>query len=276
MIVCQILFCLRAARVWLSSFVQFDEWSDYLICILYLCLIFVWLDQLIVFDNPKMASLFAVIFWLAALFAGSFAYCYTESGKTWFCLLSPACMNISITNLTQYEPSLIGLQFDNIFDEYSNFRFETSIIMFYVDYVLYLILAMYFDRAWPSRYGSKLPFYFFVSPKFWRGCCGKNESRVGGAGGGRLLNAGSVHQYDLIDRRFSLMDTNVYEPVSDRYKDKQPFVAIRHLRKHFEPLFGGDVVKAVDGVSLDMYEGQVFCLLGHNGAGKTTTIGMLS
>lgn len=33
---------------------------------------------------------------------------------------------------------------------------------------------------------------------------------------------------------------------------------------------------AVDGVSFDMEEGEVFGLLGPNGAGKTTTISMLT
>jgi len=36
------------------------------------------------------------------------------------------------------------------------------------------------------------------------------------------------------------------------------------------------IVKAVKGIDLDIYEGEVFCLLGHNGAGKTTTISMLT
>ena len=36
------------------------------------------------------------------------------------------------------------------------------------------------------------------------------------------------------------MDANVYEPVGDKYRDKQPSIAIRHLRKPFEPLLGGD------------------------------------
>ena len=34
--------------------------------------------------------------------------------------------------------------------------------------------------------------------------------------------------------------------------------------------------KAVDGLSLTMYQGQIFALLGHNGAGKTTTISILT
>jgi ABC-type multidrug transport system ATPase subunit len=34
--------------------------------------------------------------------------------------------------------------------------------------------------------------------------------------------------------------------------------------------------KAVDGLSVKMYPGQIFALLGHNGAGKTTTLKMLT
>lgn len=33
---------------------------------------------------------------------------------------------------------------------------------------------------------------------------------------------------------------------------------------------------AVSDVSVTMYNGQIFALLGHNGAGKTTTISMLT
>jgi ATP-binding cassette subfamily A (ABC1) protein 3 len=33
---------------------------------------------------------------------------------------------------------------------------------------------------------------------------------------------------------------------------------------------------AVDNLSLNIYNDQIFVLLGHNGAGKTTTISMLT
>jgi len=48
-----------------------------------------------------------------------------------------------------------------------------------------------------------------------------------------------------------------------------PIVEVRNLTKRF-----GDFT-AVDGVSLDIYPGEIVGLLGPNGAGKTTTIQML-
>ena len=33
---------------------------------------------------------------------------------------------------------------------------------------------------------------------------------------------------------------------------------------------------AVDDLTVSMFQGQIFALLGHNGAGKTTTISMIT
>jgi ABC-2 type transport system ATP-binding protein len=49
-----------------------------------------------------------------------------------------------------------------------------------------------------------------------------------------------------------------------------PVVEVEDLRKHY-----GDV-RAVDGISFSIQQGEIFGLLGHNGAGKTTTIRMLT
>ncbi|MCB2155923.1 ATP-binding cassette domain-containing protein [bacterium] len=50
----------------------------------------------------------------------------------------------------------------------------------------------------------------------------------------------------------------------------EPFVQVDNLTKRF-----GDLL-AVNGVSFEIGEGEIFGLLGPNGAGKTTTISMLS
>ena len=49
-----------------------------------------------------------------------------------------------------------------------------------------------------------------------------------------------------------------------------PLITVSGLRKQFDSL------TAVDGVSFDIRQGEVFGLLGPNGAGKTTTISMLA
>ncbi|MBX3301416.1 MAG: ABC transporter ATP-binding protein [Nitrospira sp.] len=55
----------------------------------------------------------------------------------------------------------------------------------------------------------------------------------------------------------------------------QPVVQVQNLRKFFRVGFWGRRVTAVDGVSLEVQQGEVFGFLGPNGAGKTTTIKML-
>ena len=65
-----------------------------------------------------------------------------------------------------------------------------------------------------------------------------------------------------------------FEAVPENLKDlerKGECLKIRNLKKVYD---NGKL--AVDGLSLTMYEGQIFALLGHNGAGKTTTISMLT
>lgn len=62
------------------------------------------------------------------------------------------------------------------------------------------------------------------------------------------------------------------ENVAKDEQDKS--IRVTDLRKEFSTPDGVKV--AVDDLSITMYEGQIFALLGHNGAGKTTTISMLS
>jgi len=52
-----------------------------------------------------------------------------------------------------------------------------------------------------------------------------------------------------------------------------PIIEIRGLTKQFNP---PDGVVAVNGISFEVMQGEIFSLLGPNGAGKTTTIGMMS
>jgi putrescine transport system ATP-binding protein len=58
------------------------------------------------------------------------------------------------------------------------------------------------------------------------------------------------------------------EPWSD--PQAQPYVRIRNVSKTFDDFL------AVDNLSLDIYQGELFCLLGGSGCGKTTLLRLLA
>ena len=56
-------------------------------------------------------------------------------------------------------------------------------------------------------------------------------------------------------------------PIESGHGD--PLIAIRDLKVHF-PIAGGTSVKAVDGVTIDIYAGETLGLVGESGCGKST------
>jgi len=56
---------------------------------------------------------------------------------------------------------------------------------------------------------------------------------------------------------------------------RQAVIEIRNLSKIYRDFWGRKKVRAVNALSLDVYKGEVFGLLGPNGSGKTTTLKLL-
>jgi ATP-binding cassette subfamily A (ABC1) protein 3 len=95
----------------------------------------------------------------------------------------------------------------------------------------------------------------------------------------RRRNNGPEAQSLLVQANSSLDESEIdkagnFERVGNDLKeleDTNQCLKIDNLSKVYPNGF-----RAVNNLSLTMYSGQIFALLGHNGAGKTTTISMLT
>ena len=56
--------------------------------------------------------------------------------------------------------------------------------------------------------------------------------------------------------------------------EKLPMIHARGLKRHYQR--GSETVKALDGVNLDVFPGEMVSILGPSGCGKTTTLRMIS
>ncbi|GMT02398.1 hypothetical protein PENTCL1PPCAC_24572, partial [Pristionchus entomophagus] len=131
-----------------------------------------------------------------------------------------------------------------------------------VDTVLFCILAWYISAVHPGVHGVSQPWYFFCQPSYWfaQDYGEESDNFVGVVREVAVLVTVTPHRSET--------------PQSDRVErdpvDAKMTVAIRGLEKIYP-----SGMKALDGLDLRLYEGQITGLLGHNGAGKTTTMSML-
>eukprot|EP01083_Nonionella_stella_P193083 713449_1 len=254
-------FCMAFLGKWLNVF-MYSHVSVILVWMVLFCTNLVTYATLIstLFDNPKIGSLVAVFMFILALIGGLFGTVLNASQQKALCVLGPSCFAMSLNNLAQYESSQIGLHWDNIHDEFQHFQFVTCLTMLCIDSVLYVLLTLYLDRVIPSKHGSRFSPFFICLPRFW---CPKR------------METDAAHHLDTRSS-YALAQSATFETLGSKYQSLVPAVCIRDLTKHFTSFMDDNVVKAVNEISLDIFAGEVLCLLGHNGAGKTTTLSMLS
>ncbi|XP_063017090.1 phospholipid-transporting ATPase ABCA7 isoform X3 [Melospiza melodia melodia] len=168
-------------------------------------------------------------------------------------LLSPVAFGFGCDYFSLYEEQGVGIQWHNLAaspvpgDPYS---FAAAMGLLLLDAVLYGLATWYIEGVFPGQYGIPKPWNFPFLKSYWFG-----ES----SSSGHSLYHSSSH---------SAPQVLVEEPPADL----QPGVSIRDLVK----VYGSSGHAAVNGLSLDFYEGQITSFLGHNGAGKTTTMSILT
>ncbi|KAG7209072.1 hypothetical protein KM043_015226 [Ampulex compressa] len=173
-------------------------------------------------------------------------------------LISPTGVALAMDKALVLDLQGEGVNFDNLWSG-PGIPFGGSLVMMTLDIVLYACLAYYLDSVIPSEYGTKRPPWFCFTPGYW---CQRKVQRVPSSNG----------------------ESNSFIPGEEANRDVEPVVremkgreAIRivDLYKSYQKCRKPEI-KAVNGINLTIYEGQITAILGHNGAGKTTLFNILT
>ncbi|KYQ59358.1 ATP-binding cassette sub-family A member 5 [Trachymyrmex zeteki] len=173
-------------------------------------------------------------------------------------LISPTAFALAMDKSLVLDLQGEGVNFDNLWSG-PGIPFGGSLIMMTLDIFLYGYLAYYLDSVIPSEHGTKRPPWFCFLPGFW---CQKKVQRVPSSNGeSNSFIPGEEANRDV-------------EPVVREMKGREA-IRITDLYKSFYKCRQPEI-KAVNGINLTIYEGQITAILGHNGAGKTTLFNILT
>lgn len=148
--------------------------------------------------------------------------------------------------------------------------------MMFCDAVLYTIIGLYLQAILATDYGQKEKFYFCLTKEFWTRGKRRREklARLQQVKAHDDLEKVTDHSEILQLEEREDVDKGIAEdPVLGEVTDQdlEQTLRITKLKKVFDK-----TKVAVDEITVSMFKGQIFALLGHNGAGKTTTIQMLT
>ncbi|NXR59373.1 ABCA9 protein, partial [Rhadina sibilatrix] len=177
-----------------------------------------------------------------------------EPLKLFLGLMCPFAFNIGIVKIFQLEKYGIGFSFSNLMEE-AYFLFLTYILLVF-DSVLYMLLALYFDKILPGKYGTPEPPLFCLKASYWM------RSRRGST---RDVPRATANPEELLG--------DDAEPVPPEFLGKEA-IRLHNIKKAYKKK--DKKTEALRGLSLNIYEGQITALLGHSGAGKTTLLNVLS
>ena len=224
------------------------------------------------FNNGKVAAIFATIFFYLTSFLYTIVQEQTtsESLKNLLSIFPAVSVQLAGINMLEFESLGVGLSFENANELYKNYRFSTTIWMNLI-YGLYLgIIGLYLENVLPSAVGVRKPFYFLFTKSYWCGTSHPKGNQNYQVPTDSILSNSKESDGDSDN---IVVDPQNFEAIPNHLRmkeDDKQFIQIDHLRKKF-----GSKFYAINYLSAEMFEDQIFALLGHNGAGKTTTINVL-
>ncbi|XP_015283917.1 PREDICTED: ATP-binding cassette sub-family A member 8-B-like, partial [Gekko japonicus] len=159
-------------------------------------------------------------------------------------LFCPFAFGAEISKVTMRQKYGKALHLSNILE-------DSCFYSLIIDSILYMLLALYFDKIIPDKYGVPYPPLFFLKKSYW-------------------FKSRSSHIHE--QSHSNIFSDNV-ESVSPEFDAKES-IRINNIKKTYQ--VKSMKTEALRGLSLNIYEGQITAILGHSGAGKTTLLNILS
>uniref|UniRef100_A0A8C4VVH8 ATP binding cassette subfamily A member 10 n=1 Tax=Gopherus evgoodei TaxID=1825980 RepID=A0A8C4VVH8_9SAUR len=209
--------------------------------------------------KPKLTGIVGFLFTLSFGSLGLVVlYNHIPEPLEWvLSLFSPFAFTAGFVRILHLEDAMKGVEFSDFLED--SFPMLAFFFLLVFDALLYLVLAIYFDKVLPDKYGMHHSCLFFLKPSYWfkkRKNCVNN---------------------DILDyEEYSDQVFNDYvEQVPPEFRGKE---AIRYGINNVKKTYKGKdkTVNALRGLLLNVYEGQITALLGHSGAGKSTLLNILS
>ena len=202
----------------------------------------------------------------------------SETEKTVISILPNSAMALGNNLLIEYESQEVGMNWGLVNNELYNYRLSTALWFFAGEFFVVGLLAVYLDQVFPSEYGVRQKWNFFLKPSYW---CPSRQRKQ--------RRSTEEEGPDPEEEAKSLLRTEpnakneLDESVGSVLREQvaaEECLSINNLRKVYRYCIQINTPStgkvAVQNLSLNVYKNQIFALLGHNGAGKTTTISVLT
>ncbi|XP_065271404.1 ABC-type organic anion transporter ABCA8-like [Emys orbicularis] len=207
--------------------------------------------------KPKLTGIVGFLFILSFGSLGlAVLYNHVPEPLEWALgLFSPFAFTAGFVRIVHLEDAVKGVDFSDFLED--SFPMLAIFFLLAFDALLYLMLAIYFDKVLPDKYGMHHSRLFFLKPSYWfkkRKNCVNND----------ILD----HE-EYSDQVFN----DHVEQVPPEFHGKEA-ISINNIKKMYKDK--DKIVNALRGLLLNVYEGQITALLGHSGAGKSTLLNILS
>ena len=250
-------------------------------------------------DKTRLAMIISVLIYFLMYFLSSI---FIGRGiKHWikvlFSIFPPIALQLGLNVMARFEVTQKKFEKGDLNLRYYNYCIKDMLIMFSIDFFIFLFLGFYLQNIITHDFGMSHPWYFLCTKSFWGFGKNKNKSRekITNNNDNKNNNLNKNNENNREDLKITIYTSRSENKIISKNQNKiensttnslSPFenediyinlnkpedkLKIKNIKKIFPE---GKI--ALNNITLNLYKNEIFALLGHNGAGKSTLISILT